>query len=39
MERALNEADLAKEALQHLPDNRFKSVMIELADFSVSRLS
>jgi octaprenyl-diphosphate synthase len=38
MELAQKEAGLAKQALQQLPDNKFKSVMIELADFSVSRL-
>ena len=38
MELAHKEAGLAKQALQQLPDNKFKSVMIELADFSVSRL-
>ncbi|MDG1164006.1 MAG: polyprenyl synthetase family protein [Porticoccaceae bacterium] len=39
MERAQMEANLAKQALQHLPDSRFKSVMTELADFSVARLN
>lgn len=37
MERAHMEADLAKQALQDLPDSHFKSVMSELADFSVAR--
>ena len=37
MERAQMEADLAKQALEQLPESRFKSVMIDLADFSVSR--
>jgi geranylgeranyl pyrophosphate synthase len=31
------EADLAKQALQDLPDSQFKSVMSELANFSVAR--
>jgi octaprenyl-diphosphate synthase len=37
LERAQLEADLAKQALQDLPDSQFKSVMSELADFSVAR--
>jgi octaprenyl-diphosphate synthase len=37
MERAQLEADLAKQALKDLPDSQFKSVMSELADFSVAR--
>ncbi len=37
MQRAQAEADLAKQALEGLPDSRFRSVMIELADFSVTR--
>jgi octaprenyl-diphosphate synthase len=39
MERAQLEADLAKQALQDLPDSQFKSVMSELANFSVARSS
>lgn len=38
MERAQLEADLAKQALKDLPDSQFKSVMSELADFSIARL-
>ena len=37
LERAQLEADLAKQALKDLPDSQFKSVMSELADFSVAR--
>jgi hypothetical protein len=33
------EADLAKQALQGLPNSQFKTVMSELADFSVTRPS
>jgi octaprenyl-diphosphate synthase len=39
MELARREADLAKQALEPLPDNKFKAVMAELADFSISRLN
>ncbi len=39
MERAQLEADLAKQALQDLPDTKFKAVMYDLADFSISRLN
>jgi len=39
MERARMEADLAVQALEHLPESRFKSVMVSLADFSVSRIN
>ena len=39
MELARREADLAKQALAQLPDSKFKSVMAELADFSISRLN
>ena len=39
MERARLEADLAKQALTNLPNSQFKSVMSELADFSVARLA
>jgi hypothetical protein len=39
MERAQLEADLAKQALQDLPDTEFKAVMYDLADFSISRLN
>lgn len=37
MKHAQLEADLAKQALSGLPDSKFKSVMCELADFSVAR--
>lgn len=37
MERAQSEANLAKQALQGLPDSQFKTVMSELADFAVAR--
>ncbi len=33
------QAELAKKALAGLPDSQFKTVMADLADFSVSRLS
>ncbi len=33
------QADLAKKALAGLPESRYKTVMAELADFSVTRLS
>lgn len=33
------QAELAKKALSGLPDSQFKTVMAELADFSVSRLA
>jgi octaprenyl-diphosphate synthase len=39
MDLARREADLAKQALARLPDSQFKSVMAELADFSISRLN
>ena len=39
LKRAQMEADLAKQALQGLPNSQFKTVMSELADFSVTRPS
>jgi len=39
LERAQMEADLAKQALEGLPNSQFKTVMSELADFSVTRPS
>ncbi len=39
IEQAKIQAELAKQALVSLPESQFKSVMKDLADFSVSRLS
>ena len=39
MEQARTESDLAKKALQQLPDSQYKAVMADLADFAVTRLS
>ena len=39
IEQAKLQAELAKKALSGLPDSQFKTVMADLADFSVSRLS
>ena len=39
IEQAKLQAELAKQALAGLPESQFKTVMADLADFSVSRLS
>jgi octaprenyl-diphosphate synthase len=39
IEQAKFHAELAKKSLAELPDSQFKTVMADLADFSVSRLS
>jgi octaprenyl-diphosphate synthase len=39
IEQAKLQVELAKQALAGLPDSQFKTVMADLADFSVSRLS
>jgi octaprenyl-diphosphate synthase len=39
IEQAKLQAEQAKKALAELPDSQFKTVMADLADFSVSRLS
>mgnify|MGYP001585130080 FL=1 len=39
VEQAKNQVELAKKSLVGLPESQFKTVMAELADFSVSRLS
>jgi octaprenyl-diphosphate synthase len=39
IEQAKLQAELAKKALTGLPDSQFKTVMADLADFSVSRLA
>jgi octaprenyl-diphosphate synthase len=39
VEQAKNHVELAKKSLASLPESQFKTVMAELADFSISRLS
>lgn len=39
IEQAVVESGLAKKALEKLPDSQYKTVMVDLADFAVSRLS
>jgi len=36
---ARNEVELAKSALDSIPDNSYKETMLNLADFSLSRIS
>lgn len=39
LEQARHQSELAKSALKGLPDSQYKTVMADLADFAVSRLS
>ena len=37
--QAKREVELAKKALVHLPESKYKQVMLDLADFSIARVS
>lgn len=37
--QAQMQADLAKQSLEHLPESELKTVLSDLADFAVSRIS
>jgi octaprenyl-diphosphate synthase len=39
VEQAQRQAELAKQSLAQLPETKLKTVLIELADFAVSRVS